>query len=132
MAFPTAMNDQITDSISQVNLQTVGVAPSVASTNALISTSQAMANAAHNATLQQQNAATHIQSATTVGLMQLLNATNSVIGRSRKSKQPSPQPVDPGKASRTRVVRAPGSRSTQSNDHGDQAIHDNDGNNAFV
>ena len=55
MAFPTAVNSQITDSVSQVNTKVLGDAPAVATGNFMIATSQALSNAAHNATSLQQN-----------------------------------------------------------------------------
>ncbi|PKG76625.1 glycerol-3-phosphate dehydrogenase [Shewanella sp. GutCb] len=55
MAFPTAVNSQITDSVSQVNTKVLGDAPAVATGNFMLATSQALSNAAHNATTGQQN-----------------------------------------------------------------------------
>ncbi len=56
MAFPTAVNDQITDSITQANTKVLGDAPAIAMGNLFQATAQAIANAAHNATsAQQQN-----------------------------------------------------------------------------
>ena len=54
MAFPTAVNNQITDSITQANVQVLGDAPAVAMGNLYQATAQALANAAHNATKAQQ------------------------------------------------------------------------------
>ncbi len=56
MAYPTAVNNQITDSVSQVNTKVLGDAPAMAMGNLLQATAQALANASHNATsAQQQN-----------------------------------------------------------------------------
>ena len=49
MAFPTSVNDQITDSITQTSVQTLGSAPAVAMGNLYQATAQALSNAAHNA-----------------------------------------------------------------------------------
>jgi hypothetical protein len=54
MAFPTAVNSQITDSISQANLKVIGDAPAMGMGNLYIATSQALSNAAHNSTNNQQ------------------------------------------------------------------------------
>ncbi len=54
MAFPTAVNDQITDSVTQANTKVLGDAPAVAVGNLYQATAQALANAAHNATKAQQ------------------------------------------------------------------------------
>ena len=52
MAFPTAVNDQITDSVSQANLKVLGDAPAMALGNLYQATAQALANAAHNAAVR--------------------------------------------------------------------------------
>lgn len=71
MAFPTAVNSQITDSVSQVNTKVLGDAPAIATGNFMIATSQALSNAAHNATSGQQNAAVTAQAALTQGVTTL-------------------------------------------------------------
>lgn len=68
MAFPTAVNDQITDSVTQANVKVVGDAPAIATSNFYIATSQALSNAAHNATTQQQQAYVTSQAALTTGI----------------------------------------------------------------
>lgn len=68
MAFPTAVNSQITDSVSQVNLEVLGSAPATAMGNLYQATSQALANAAHNATTAQQQANITAQAVTTAGV----------------------------------------------------------------
>jgi vancomycin permeability regulator SanA len=56
MAFPTAVNSQITDAITQANVKVLGDAPAMAMGNVYQAVAQALANAAHNATnAQQQN-----------------------------------------------------------------------------
>ncbi|MCG7534169.1 RebB family R body protein [Pseudoalteromonas sp. OOF1S-7] len=54
MAFPTAVNNQITDSVSQANTKVLGDAPAVAMGNLMQASSQAFANTAHRATLSQK------------------------------------------------------------------------------
>ncbi|RYF43569.1 MAG: glycerol-3-phosphate dehydrogenase [Comamonadaceae bacterium] len=54
MAFPTAVNSQITDAVTQANVKVVGDAPAMAMGNLYQATAQALANAAHNATTAQQ------------------------------------------------------------------------------
>ncbi|WP_044559706.1 RebB family R body protein [Azospirillum sp. B4] len=68
MAFPTAVNDQITDSVTQSNLQVLGSSPAIAMGNLYQATAQALANAAHNATLAQQQMYVAAQAATTAGV----------------------------------------------------------------
>ncbi|WP_426438085.1 RebB family R body protein [Bradyrhizobium genosp. P] len=56
MAFPTSLNSQITDSVTQADVQVLGDAPAIAMGNVYQAVAQALANAAHNATnAQQQN-----------------------------------------------------------------------------
>lgn len=71
MAFPTAVNDQITDSVTQANTEVAGHAPAMALGNLYQATAQALANAAHNATAAQQQANVTAQAATTMGVATL-------------------------------------------------------------
>jgi len=71
MAFPTTVNDQITDSVTQVNTKVLGDAPAMAMGNLFQATSQALANAAHNATAAQQQTNITAQAATTMGVTTL-------------------------------------------------------------
>jgi hypothetical protein len=81
MAFPTAVNSQITDSITQANTEVVGTAPAVAMGNLFVATGQALSNAAHNATNNQNQSYVTMQTSTTQGVSTLLGidtATTSV------------------------------------------------------
>lgn len=71
MAFPTAVNSQITDSITQANTKVLGDAPAVATGNFFVATSQALSNAAHNATNNQQQSYVTMQASTTQGVATL-------------------------------------------------------------
>ena len=90
MAFPTAVNSQITDSVTQANVQVLGDAPAIAMGNLFQATAQALANAAHNATTAQQQANITAQAATTMGVATLYaidtasagKATSSILGAS--------------------------------------------------
>jgi hypothetical protein len=68
MAFPTSVNSQITDAITQANVKVLAEAPAVAMANLYQATAQALANAAHNATNAQQQANILAQAATTQGV----------------------------------------------------------------
>jgi hypothetical protein len=72
MAFPTAINSQITDSITQANTEVLGDAPAIAMGNLFMATSQALSNAAHGATNNQQQAFITSQAATTAGVSAML------------------------------------------------------------
>ena len=80
MAFPTAVNSQITDSVSQVNTKVLGDAPAVATGNFMIATSQALSNAAHNATTGQQNSSVTAQAALTQGVNSLYTMDTAATG----------------------------------------------------
>ncbi|KZN35402.1 RebB family R body protein [Pseudoalteromonas luteoviolacea] len=76
------VNAQVTDSVTQVNTKVVGETPAMAMGNLLMSTSQALGNAAHNATAAQQQASITMQAATVQGVNSLMSIGTSVIGRS--------------------------------------------------
>ena len=71
MASPTAVNSQITDSVTQVNTKVLGDSPALSLSNLYQATSQALANAAHNATTAQQQTNITAQAATTQGVATL-------------------------------------------------------------
>ncbi|HEX8450419.1 MAG TPA: RebB family R body protein [Allosphingosinicella sp.] len=77
MAYPTSVNDQITDSITQANVEVLGVSPAVAMGNLYQAVAQALANAAHNATAAQQQMYITAQAATTAGVAQIYAAAAS-------------------------------------------------------
>ncbi|WP_197057887.1 RebB family R body protein [Sphingomonas sp. Ant H11] len=64
MAYPTAVNSQITDSVSQAGVVTLGSAPAVALASLYQAVAQTIAMAAHNATFAQQQAYITAQAAT--------------------------------------------------------------------
>jgi hypothetical protein len=81
MAFPTSVNSQITDSVTQVNTNTLGDAPAVAMANLYQATAQALANAAHNATTAQQQTNITAQAATTQGVAMLYAIDTAATGK---------------------------------------------------
>ncbi len=81
MAFPTEVNEQITDSITQANIKVVGDAPALALSNLYVVTSQALGNAAHNATTGQQQTYITSQAATTMGVATLLALDTATTSR---------------------------------------------------
>ena len=84
MAFPTAVNDQITDSVMQPNVQVLGTAPAIAMGNLYQATAQALANAAHNATMAQQQMFVTAQTATTMGVALLYSLDTASTGAATK------------------------------------------------
>ncbi len=84
MAFPTAVNDQITDSVTQANVKVLGDAPAMSMGNLFQATSQALANAAHNATSAQQQTAVTAQAATTMGVTTLYSIATATTGVATK------------------------------------------------
>jgi hypothetical protein len=81
MAFPTAVNDQITDSVTQANVQVLGVAPAQAMSSLFQATAQAMGNAAHNATMAIQQSYVTAQAATTMGVATLYSLDTASAGK---------------------------------------------------
>ena len=92
MAFPTAVNDQITDAVTQANVKVLGDAPAMAMGNLYQATAQALSNAAHNATTAQQQSYITSQAATTMGVATLYSidtastgvATTQIFGKGRQ------------------------------------------------
>ncbi|MBI4662255.1 MAG: RebB family R body protein [Verrucomicrobia bacterium] len=82
MAFPTAVNSQITDSVTQSNVQVLGSSPAVAVANLYQATAQALANAAHNATMAQQQSNIIAQAATNAGVALLYSLDTASTGKS--------------------------------------------------
>lgn len=80
MAFPTLVNSQITDSVTQANTEVLGTAPAVAMGNLYQATAQALANAAHNATTSQQQTNIAAQAATTMGIATLYGLDTASTG----------------------------------------------------
>jgi hypothetical protein len=80
MAFPTSVNDQITDSVTQANVKVLGDAPAMALANLFQATAQALANSAHNATTSQQQNNITAQAATTMGVTTLYALDTATTG----------------------------------------------------
>ena len=80
MAFPTYVNDQITDSVTQSNTKVLGEAPAVAMGNLYQATAQALANAAHNAANAQQQSYVAAQAATMSGIATLFALDTAAAG----------------------------------------------------
>jgi hypothetical protein len=68
MAFPTLVNSKTTDSVTQANVEMLGSAPAMAMGSLYMATSQALANAAQNATAAQSNTYQLAQAATNQGV----------------------------------------------------------------
>jgi len=80
MADNTAVNSQITDSVTQVNVKVLGEAPAMAMGNLFQATSQALSNAAQNATTAQQQSNITAQAATTMGVSTLYSIDTASAG----------------------------------------------------
>ena len=80
MAFPTAVNDQITDSVTQANTKVLGDSPALSLSNLYQASSQALSNAAHNATTAQQQTNVTAQAATTQGVATLYAIDTAATG----------------------------------------------------
>jgi len=80
MAAPTALNSQITDSVTQVNTKVEGESPALSSGELMVATSQALSNAAHNATTNQMNMHPSSQATMTQGVSTLLSIDTASTG----------------------------------------------------
>jgi hypothetical protein len=83
MAFPTAVNSQITDSVSQANTKVLGEAPAIAMGTLFQSTAHALSLQAQNAVAAQQQANSVLQATTT-------SCVRSLLGGAVDA--PTPQP----------------------------------------
>ena len=68
MAYPTFVNNQITDAVTQSNVTTLGQSAAVATSNLYQAASSALANAVQNATFGQQQTNTVHQAVTSQGV----------------------------------------------------------------
>jgi len=85
MAFPTAVNDQITDSVTQANVKVLGDSPAIAMGNLFQATAQALSNSAHNATSAQQQSSVTAQAATTMGVATLYSLDTASTGKATQA-----------------------------------------------
>ncbi len=85
MAFPTSVNNQITDSVTQANVKVLSDAPAMAMANLYQATAQALANAAHNATTAQQQNNITAQAATVMGVATLYSIDTASTGEATKT-----------------------------------------------
>jgi hypothetical protein len=85
MAYPTAVNNQITDSVTQANVKVLGDAPAIAMGNLYQATAQALANAAHNATTAQQQTNVTAQATTVMGVATLYSLDTASTGMATKA-----------------------------------------------
>ncbi len=76
------VNSQITDSVTQANTKVLGDSPALALSNLYQATSQALSNAAHNATTAQQQTNVTAQTATTMGVATLfaIDTASTAVG----------------------------------------------------
>ncbi len=81
MAYPTTVNSQITDAVTQAGVHVLGISPAVALSNLYQATAQALANAAHNATTAQQQANILAQAVTTQGVAILYSLDTASTGK---------------------------------------------------
>jgi hypothetical protein len=97
-AIPTPVNSQITDAVTQANIKVTGTAPAVAMGSLYQATSQALATAAHNATVAQQQASVTAQAAATMGIATLYSidtaatsiATSKILSSTGQPANPQP------------------------------------------
>ncbi|SFD51869.1 RebB family R body protein [Pseudoalteromonas denitrificans] len=79
------VNEQVTDSVTQVNTSVLGGTPAMATGNLMMSSSQSLGTSALNATESSQHGGITMHSVTVQGLNSLMSTCNAVIGRSAES-----------------------------------------------
>ncbi|AWB69025.1 glycerol-3-phosphate dehydrogenase subunit C [Saccharobesus litoralis] len=79
------VNEQVTDSVTQVNTSVVGETPAIGLGNLQVSTSQALGISALNASETAQQAGIVLQTATVQGVNSLMSTCTAVLGRSSES-----------------------------------------------
>jgi hypothetical protein len=88
MAFPTAVNDQITDAVTQSNVKVIGEAPAFAMASIYQSLAHSTGILFENAVAAQQQQNTLAQAAANQGVMQLYSVdTAAVAGATEKVAQ---------------------------------------------
>lgn len=81
MAYPTAVNDQITDAVTQAQPRVVADSAAAALGFLCQAVAQSLANAAHNATNAQQQSFVTAQAATTMGVATLYSIDTAATGK---------------------------------------------------
>jgi hypothetical protein len=81
MAFPTAVNDEITDAITQANVTVLGDAPAVALANLYQTMAHSTGLAFENAVNAQSQQNILAQTATTQGVMQIYTLDTAAAGK---------------------------------------------------
>ncbi len=76
MAFPTAVNSQITDSITQASVNVLGDAPAVAMGNLYQTAAAAAGQAIQNAVTNQQNLNVLAEAVTTAAVKSLIDSAD--------------------------------------------------------
>ncbi|ABD82261.1 RebB family R body protein [Saccharophagus degradans] len=79
MNYPTSVNGQITDAVTQENVKVLGEAPAVAMGNLYHTIGSSVAMAAANAVYAQQQANVIYQAATVIGINTLAAAWSTVL-----------------------------------------------------
>ena len=74
MAFPTSVNDQITDAVTQANVKVVAEAPAMAAAGLYQTTAHSSGILMENAVAAQQAGSTLMQAVMTAAVKQLLKA----------------------------------------------------------
>ncbi len=80
MAFPTSVNDMVTDAVTQTNVQVLGSGPALAEGNLYQATSQAMGASALNAATAQQQTNVTSNASTTMGVATLYSISTASVG----------------------------------------------------
>ena len=75
------VNEQVTDSVTQVNTSTLGSTPAMGMGNLMMATSQGLSTTAFNAAGANQQGDITMQAATVQGINSLMATCTAVVGR---------------------------------------------------
>jgi len=94
MALPTAVNSQITDSVTQANVKVLGDAPALSLGNLYQVVSQSLGLSAQNSVFAQQHSNIIHQAATTQGINLIYAMDTAAIGGATKKISQGDVPSD--------------------------------------
>lgn len=77
---PTLVNGQVTDAVTQANVEVLADGPAMAMANLYQASAQALGNSAHNATTSQQQTGVTAQASTTMGVTTLYSIDTATTG----------------------------------------------------
>ncbi|MEB3703328.1 RebB family R body protein (plasmid) [Candidatus Bealeia paramacronuclearis] len=94
MAFPTSVNNQITDAVTQSNVKVLGESAAVALSNLYQSSANSLAQSIQNATFAQQQSNLIHQATTTQGINLIYAVDTAAVGDASEKLARADVPAD--------------------------------------